>query len=495
MDKRRNSVILLGAVMTISLLLTMALPVNAVHPAEDESLVGDMDAFLAALEADGFAIEEVRLVKMDLFALCEQGYIPDCYGNNASVPYMAVLMDDEDMPVYGVIRLQPDEALVVVGQTPPEMRYFSYRTYLTQRYDLSEMTRERYYALSTETPVSFPPEDAMSGPGYMRIFTSMGDTINNLSIKTAATPDGEGEAPFNSQMMIISTPDGGTDSRVRAAANRAGYSQQIINTDVIPSAVLNLGTGDTDDLLTFVHRMAAPVDEAELNAYMDDPPVRVFRLTPTGETEIDPFLTPRMRVRGTGETEMDLMPAMKELGQAILDTYQAEGYTSKELVTKPWLPETFESIQRGFNALGEIRDTAYLYTESFMLPDDPHVFAIAYGVDHSKTGKSLYSNVSVYGQQYVNGVAGDFNEAFAGSSELYLPHHPQGDMLYVVKIARDCSGEQYCIQVPYDEEKPCYTANLDNDVYVVFRSYLEPETMAGPIPVELILDRVIVFSK
>ena len=95
----------------------------------------------------------------------------------------------------------------------------------------------------------------------------------------------------------------------------------------------------------------------------------------------------------------------------------------------------------------------------------------------------------------MNGVAGDFNEAFAGSSELYLPHHPQGDILYAVKIARDCSGEQYCIQAPYDKEKPCYTATLDNDVYVVFRSYLEPETMTGPNPVELILDRAIVFRK
>ena len=104
MDKRRNSVILLGAVMTISLLLAMALPASAAHPADDESLIGDTDAFLAALEEDGFAVKEVRLVKMDLFALCEQGYIPDCYGNNSSAPYMAVLMDDEYMPVFGTFR-------------------------------------------------------------------------------------------------------------------------------------------------------------------------------------------------------------------------------------------------------------------------------------------------------------------------------------------------------------------------------------------------------
>ena len=464
-------------------------------PVEGESLIGDVDGFLTTLEADGFAIKEVELVKMDLFALCDKGYIPDCFGNNAGAPYMAVLMDEEDMPVFGTFRLRPDEALVVVGNTPPEMRYFSYRSYVSQRYDRSGLAREREYALSTEKPVSFGPADVSPEPGYMRVFTSLGDTINNLSIRTTATPNGEGEDPFDSQMMIISTADAGIDSRIRAAAGLVGYPQEIINTDVLPSAVLKLGTGDTDDLLAFLHRMAAPVDQAALDEYMDNPPVRVFRLTPTEETALDPFQVPKMRVRGTGQTEMDLMPASEDLGQAILERYQAEGYTARELLTKPWLPETFESLQRSFNALGEVRDTAYLTSEAFALPDDPNVFAIAYGVDHTKTGKAAYSNVSVYGQQYVNGVAGDFTEAFAGSSQQYLPGHLQGDMLYAVKIARDCSGEQYCIEVPYDDERPCYTATLDGNVYVVFRSYLDPETMTGPNPVELILDRVIVFSR
>jgi hypothetical protein len=41
--------------------------------------------------------------------------------------------------------------------------------------------------------------------------------------------------------MIISTADKGVNSRIRAAAKSSGYSESIINTNVIPSPILKMG--------------------------------------------------------------------------------------------------------------------------------------------------------------------------------------------------------------------------------------------------------------
>jgi hypothetical protein len=63
------------------------------------------------------------------------------------------------------------------------------------------------------------------------------------------------------------------------------------------------------------------------------PPLRAFRITPTGSGSSRPFGTPALRTRGTGRTEMDLTPGLNQLRQAILDSFG--GYNTTEYVTRP----------------------------------------------------------------------------------------------------------------------------------------------------------------
>jgi hypothetical protein len=215
-------------------------------------------------------------------------------------------------------RLRQDEAIVQIGYTPPESGFFGYQSYLTMRYDSDRQQ-------------------------YLTLFNSIGDTINNLTINTQS----DAASSFNQPVMIISTADKKVDTLVRNAAKTAGYSQDIINTDVIPSSAVKMGLGDDTDLFGFVSRIAVPRDRDELGAYIKDPRSVILRLTPKVTITPDPFPVPILRVRGTGKTELDLLPAVEELRQAILAKYP--DFQATEVPTFVALPEGFTATQSKIN--------------------------------------------------------------------------------------------------------------------------------------------------
>ncbi len=59
-----------------------------------------------------------------------------------------------------------------------------------------------------------------------------------------------------------------------------------------------------------------------MDAYIKNPGSVIFRLTPRKTMASKPFPVPELRVRGTGKTELDLLPAVEELRQAILAKYE-----------------------------------------------------------------------------------------------------------------------------------------------------------------------------
>ena len=433
---------------------------------------GDVGKFKTALEENGFIVEEGELKYVDLFQLCSAGQIVSCYGNNANNPYLVVFLPKapgevvpDETTWIGQFQLRPDEAFVIVGKTPPEMTYFSYRSYLLKRYYEEDQ-------------------------GYRLIFGSLGDSTNNLTVKTSGTPDGTSGNPYNADTMIISTADRGTDSKVREAAASAGYSSSLINTDVIPSSMLKMGLGAGYDTFSFVHRLAQFNNREECLQYRDNPPVKVFRIRPQIQATLDPFTTPELRTRGNGTTEMEYVDALEDLRQAILAKYS--NLTANELSTAQGIPEGYEAIQTGSNALGDNRDTVYLATDSFILPNNKDSFVISYGINHTAVGKSGYSNVTVYGMQYLNGVGGADNLSFPGSAEYYIPGHKMAKYLYAWKIARQADGHPYCFEVPYGPD--CYGVDYTEPMKVAARAYLEKETKVGPAYVELLWDRSIKFS-
>jgi len=485
---RRIIVTVFALLIIMTVVISCAPSVSAPQTPAPAVSIGDAKALNAALEKSGCALKLAPFVHVDLIELYQAGRLANAGGNNADAPYRAVFgaipdnivikdidqiagaqaqVDNWLYTTPGLIegwQLNPNEALVIVTKTPPECTYFSYCGFIFYKYYEKEKQRKW-------------------------VWTSFNDPLNISTIKTSGTPNGEKGDPFNKDTIIIVTADKGTDRLVRDAALSAGYTEEIINTYVIPSSMVKLGIGPEYDTIVLGQRMALFTDENAGKEYVNTVTAAV-RVIPGTQGVLDPFPAPELRVRGTGKTEIDLRPALDDLRGAILAEYGS--LTAKELGTQVWLTESYDAVQTETYVAGESRDTVYLRSDTLELGDNPDEFVIVYGVDHAAAGKATYANCNFYGEKGWNGVAGIYSTEYAGSAEQYLPDNPLAKYLYVCKFARNCGGEKNCVTVPTGPG--AFGVGLDEAAFIGFRAYLEPSTRVGPINTELVYDRVIKFS-
>jgi hypothetical protein len=466
---------------------------------------GNVDAFQQALETDGFTVQKGELGWWDLIGLYDKGLIPSVYGNNPTTRYLGYFVPpapghkvdprlSEQAKALGLSgktapfwNLRPDEAIVFVGRTPPECRFFNFEVDLsTRRYE----NETRW------------------------LFANLGDPINLDTINTEGTQNGLSGNPFNQTTVIITTPDRGINQRIRAAALSAGYSGAIINTHVLPSTMLNLGLENGSDTFTEFIRPALFKDKQAGDNYVNNTPAIVFRITPNKSTELDPYNVPETRVRGTGKTEFDLWDDLEALRKAILNKYNES--TARELPTSMWVGEGNDAIQRRINVIGPNNDACYLWTANqsvssptpflfntsqyypflrdpaITLGNDTNEFIIVYGINHVATGKATYSNFAIYGADIWNGIKAITDVDFNGTAEEYLPDNPNAKYLYVYKIARNCDGDPHCYAVPTGPGG--YGIRLDQPLFIGFRIYHEKATKTAPSYSEIIYDRAIKFD-
>jgi len=466
---------------------------------------GDVKAFQKALEKDGFTVQEGKIGYLDIIKLYDMGVLPSAYANNPSTKYLSYFVPPApgrkvpelfskitaalgmSQKTSAFWNLGPDEAIVFVGRTPPECRYFSYDHYLLAR----------TYGNETRW-----------------VFANLADTVNNLVINTEGTPNGTAGNPFNQTTVIVATADRGIDQRIRAAALSAKYSGDIFNTQVFPSGMLNMGVENGSDNFMVLIRPALYKDKQAGDNYRNNTPATVFRVTPNETTKLDPYNYPELRVRGTGKTEFNLMDDLAQLREAILNKYK--GLNATELTTSIGYPPGSDAIQRGINADGPNNDCCYLWsanqTVSSLTPpfpnlsqyydflrhppitlgNNPNEFIIVYGINHAATGKAMYSNFGVYGADVWNGVGAIEDPVFNGTAEAYLPGNPNAKYLYVYKIARHANGDSHCFEVPYGPG--AYGIRPNQPIYILWRSYLEKATKTGPSYSEIVYDRAIKFD-
>jgi hypothetical protein len=467
--------------------------------------IGDVNAFKQALEKDGFTVQQGGLGWFNGIELYDLGVLPSAYGNNPATKYLTYFVPPapgHTVPeqfskiaraiglksnVSSFWNLGPDEAVVFVGRTPPECRYFSYDHYIV----------DRTYGNETRW-----------------IFANLADTVNNLVINSEETPNGTTGNPFNQTTIIVATADRGIDERIQAAALSAGYSGDIFNTQVLPSVILNMGLENSSDTFAIIIRPALIKDKKAGDDYINKTPATVFRITPNASTTLDPYNYPELRVRGTGITELDLMDDLEQLREAIL--LKNNDLNATELPTSIPFPVGIDAIQRGIDALIPDNDACYLWTVNqavfsptpsfpnlsqsypfvyhppITLGNDTNDFIIIYGVNHVATGKATYENFAIYGADIWNGVGAVNDADFNGTAEEYLPNNPDAKYLYVYKVARNCDGDAHCFSVPYGQGS--YGIHLNQPIYILWRLYLENATKTGPSYSEIVYDRAIKFD-
>lgn len=454
-------------------------------PDKGRTALDNVPRFQQELAAAGFNLHEGAVSYMDAVKECCEGRLLDTLGNNPW-PSTYVIAQEMTPPNYPqpfrpwVWRLREDEAIVLVGQTPPEAAYFSFGTF-----------------------VAFLPQNPN------KVAVPVGDGFNNLTINT------NGREPFNRPIVYIITGHRETERRVRAAALAAGYPASIINVETVSPVIAPLGVGPEGSLMYLLHRVTIAEDPDALLDYIKDPPYRIFRVTPgplvpEPQLAANPQPVPVLRVRGTGYTEMELYPALKRLREAIIKEHA--GLPHRVLDThvywqgRRFAEKPYVGLQRGLDVLGATRDTNYFATyPNFMLREDTEEFVIVYGVNHQATGKATYASFSAYADPArLFGLETTYSPEFGDSARRYLPDDPDADKLYAWKIARHCAeDEPYCMAVT----QPTFTdiagvpyscapeLDLNSvEMWLAFRTYLEPATKTGPDDNELLYDQAIYFG-
>lgn len=476
--------------------------------------ITNVPKLLQNLNRDGFEVLQGQFKILDpVKYVCggltpgSEPLIPSTFYNNVQ-PYITTVLpgayDDPNpahrweqikRPLFVSFMLRQDEAVLLVGSTPPPMAYFSFQTFLFFRHNPNTNNED-------------PATGGFFRP-YEGTFSALGDNVNYLTVNTT------GATPFNRPIAFISTGNRQTQERIRSALRTSGYPDAIINTETLTPSLLRFGY-NTGDHFLFLWRSALAVGgPAAMSAYqqkVEDPllsPVRIFRVRPKTEFPADPLPAPVLRVKGTGRSEIDLFPTMQALRQAILNRFDAD-YNAQELDSflPDSFPEGYPAIQRARAYLGPgkegsagySRDSNFYMSDWFDLGEND--FAIVYGVNHAATGKVTYSSAAVYLDRTYNvGVADATTTDFAVTpriADLYPPSAPGIDKFYVWKVARNCNGEKACLEAKIDPAHADVCGAripVTSPVRIGFRQYAEPATRVGPADAEMLYDRVIVFRR
>ncbi|WP_426351087.1 hypothetical protein ACPWSR_07640 [Alloiococcus sp. CFN-8] len=482
----------------------------------------NMMKLISNLNNNGFIVQEGKLSYIDILKLCSDGKVDSCLGNNVGAPYAVCLLppapnqhpsEGQEPPIgynpksadnYPAninylapgfsSKLRPDEAIVLIGQTPPPALYYCFRSYI----GFAENLPEKDYS-----------NDITAGDDstgfYHMIFASLGDQLNNYNLWTGNTPNGQPGKPFNSSTIIISTADISINQQIRTSLYAAGYSPDIMNNDNIPVELVNMGLDAGKDTFIFMMRFALWADQNIGKEYINniDKYLKVLRITPRSPiNNLTPWPVPTLKIRETGITEYQVVPNcrrdLNHLRSEIIKNYAGKEYDTVDLDFVVAIPDNYNGLLRDMNIYGDDRDAVYFKTEDFKLTSDDD-FVMVYGINHKRTGKAIYSNASFYGVELFNGVAGAFSTV--QFPDTAIPYFPKGynssQFYYVYKMARKADEDNVVI-IPYSTGNPqgkAYGVDNNQAARIVFRVYLDQIAMVGPYIFDIIWDRAILFKK
>jgi hypothetical protein len=475
--------------LVLVMIVCGALPVSAQnpHPIAAVSLDREVARFQHQLAKSGYVWQSGAEGLLDANKRYCQGTLFSGMFANPQSPYIVSQLPEVPGQAPGTLspltwRLRQDEAVVLIGVTPPPVAYFSFELWMIKG-------------------------SLANGPA---LFLSVGDPINIKTIRTT------GPIPFDRPFALVLTGNRRTQTEVNRMLAASGLGG-VTNNLTIPPAMFRLGLDQGSDEFLLPARTAVPepgfVDA--LDEYRAHTPVQVFRVRPKGnsadETQPvyppDPLRVPKLRVSGTGTTELDLNPTLQLLRQRIIDAYP--DYEAQDVPLKRGFEEGWPGLQ--FNLVtdppiegtaGATNDCNYLTSADFELPDGS--FVVAYGPNHVVTGKATYTSASLYvdAEAAVHLATKEHAELW-GSARDFIGDQPNADKFYAWAFSRaggsgpagphvttlDPTTTDYCSS-KYGTTRP---VDLET-IKLVTRIYMEPATRVRPALSELLLDRLLLFT-
>lgn len=460
------------------------------------------------LKKQGFEVER-GYFKLYTNEDCPTSYkeIGTCWGNNPAAPYVLFAVppwpeeyiDPATDTAYGQnlggyttsYRLDPREAIVILGILPPEAHYFGMQTYLFTRQGGFDKSSETYRFMEG-IPLLLNRFFNKVPQNQDRVinFASLSNSINQVVIERQS-----GEA-FDQQKYFIITPDQVMDETIRETLNIISVADSDIFTEQIPSE-MNLGLDESADDFVTVIRYAMPDDGGGNNTlsakWRGDLPLVVLRIRDTRPDRqpapYPPFTEPEDKQISN---EFYLADDLKNLAGAVCQRWSQPSAINNAMKFLKTEPSPINMVGPkcapiGMNCLGDTQDTTYQY--SFPLPVGSQVIYAAVGTLGTQTGNATYVGLGLNSTPRLLGFANRADEDLLNTASYYAASVDNTEKFFVYYFTRDCSGleqytDGYCFELSNDDLPLCQnpTDPTCSKLTLSIRDYLPPGSQRGPNP-------------
>ncbi len=472
------------------------------------------------LEAQGYAVAR-GYVKLYTAEDCDWSYalMGTCYSNNPAAPYVVPVLPtwrDEWLDpeiatgMFGPthegystsFRLDPREAIVILGRLPPPAKYFGLQSYaFTRQGDFNEVVDPYRYLLEHEMfwllhmfYAHLPWDD-----GRVQLLSSVGNSINHAVIQ-----DASGKA-FGQDRYFITTPDQFMEEAVRQAFSRIGVRNEDIFTEPI-DATLRVGLDKAADDFFTILRYAMPEhrNEAASAAWRENLPLVVLRVRdPRTARQPLPFEQVELdERRATEPRETELATELASLVTAVCDRWgqpcgQPAQVINVQLPPISMVGPTCMGI--GMNCLADTQDTVYHFSDRLPLDKD-RVYAVV-GALSTRTGNATYVGLGVNATRRQVGIDNVSDDLLEGSAADYASVVTDPDKFFVYYFARDCTSldgwaSRHCRSIP-ESAIPDYDSTDPDPEQLNFslRGYVFPGTARGADPAYSLSPTVIAVKR
>lgn len=416
----------------------------------------------------------------------------NCFGTNPDSPYGAPNFGPApDGSNRSVTPLASSDALVLVMETPPAMRYFGVTSYLFSRYYPNQL-----------------PSAPATTPGFVPVFESLNDTVN-LDVIRSTGGSQPGVNPFGQLSLMVMTADAVTQAQIRDQLTALAVPATAVNWINLPyrDAALHMGTAPTSDTYTLLLRMAYPADStpsgqsASLDDYKARAPLRVLLLRAPATHQGLPVATPRYRSPGSPPAEA---ASLAQAQDALVSQLQARflgSYTITESPVTLAQTQNYVCIEQARQCAGDNSDALYASDVSHFRPASPQDRLLVVGVNHVLQGKATYLSHSLVAAKNDMGVLGVSDTwlkgtalSLAGVSDPSDPRYATYSQLYAFTLAYDCHGDPVCVTIPQPSGTQLGIPYGD-PINLTGRTYLDPTSQTRPSAAELIPHRVFILRR
>lgn len=392
-----------------------------------------------------------------------------CFGNNPSSPYGYPLFKRVPRFLLGA-----SEAVVVFMRTPPKMRYYGFTQYLISR-----------------------------GVGVEPVLASLSDTLNLQRFRTLRS-SAPGQFLFDQHAVLVWTADMNTHATVLQVLAQQGIDAAKVNFLPIPVQLpLHMGYSADADSFAVLMRSALPEVSADFEAYRQQNPFYVVKVTPDKPPALSPAPMLGYADEASGVVEDPAYGAALDALVADIKAHYQDRFTMQDQRISLFTAKGLNCIA-GTDHFCILDNHDALYsgdlTATQLTVQHLKDVVIVAGVNHRKTGKARYHNHTVNDPLKSTGIVSVDDTNLTTRSALYHagvrafndPRRLQYQGLYAYAISYDCDGARFCLSIP--APTPDDPVGLEPGAAFALwsRLYVDPHTGVRPHEDEVTRQQVLV---